>query len=124
MPYRVRGYKIQSTDVFCIVSLNPGKYFRVLHIATGLTMTDTSGFEVARLFIHCLRLSLRNSVRLRQAFQQITWPELMSHIDGSCPSKVAERVVKLVRYYNNSPGHVSQKVTAGCKFGPRVEYIK
>lgn len=124
MPYRVAGYKIKPTDVFCIVSLRPGKYFRVLHIATGLTMTDTSGFEVARVFIHCLRLALQKSVKLRRAFKQLAWQELMDHIDGSNLSEEADKIVKLVRHYNNRPGHVSHKVTADCKFGPRVEYLR
>lgn len=123
MPYHVRGFKIQPTDAFCIVTLRPGRYFRVLHIATGLTMTDTSDFEIACVFIQCLRLALKKSVRMRKAFKQITWPDLIGHLNGSCSNDAADKVVKLVRYYNNRPGHVSQKVTAGCKFGPRVEYI-
>lgn len=87
-------------------------------------MTDTAGFEVARVFIHCLRLALKKSAKVRKAFKQITWAELKDHLSGACLSETADEVVQLVRYYNNSPGHVSHKVTAGCKFGPRVEYIK
>ena len=87
-------------------------------------MTDTAGFEVARVFIHCLRLALKKSAKVRKAFKHITWAELKDHLSGACLSETADEVVQLVRYYNNSPGHVSHKVTAGCKFGPRVEYIK
>lgn len=87
-------------------------------------MSDTSSFESARIFIHCLRLGMTKNKKVHNAFKQLTWEELKNHVNGSCPSEAADEVCNLVRHYNNRPGHVSRKITAGCKFGPRVEYIK
>lgn len=123
MPYYIEvERRWREGDRFCVVKLTRG-FWRILHVRTGITMSDTNSFAAADRFIVTLNEAMKNYPEMRDFLDSLTWRRYCKYKnggkDGQC-KKLDTFFSKLA----DKPGHVSKNETKHAKFFYSPEFIK
>ncbi len=108
-------------DLFCIVELTH-KFYRILHIDTGITISDTKTKRVAREFIKRMRWQQKKNSTLRNVMNAVTWEDYCRHsLRGEVRSCID--LDNFMRKYTDQAGHVPRRITKDEKFLHPMEFL-
>lgn len=110
IPYKATpAVPVLSGDPICIIQLTGG-FFRVLHINSGITLTDTNSLKAATHFISVVRRRYNSQPAFRDRLDAISWKKFCQHQNGKQDPDCNWLFLVLDRY-SSLEGHVSKRVT-------------
>jgi hypothetical protein len=99
---------VLNGDPICIVELTGG-FFRVLHIDSGITLTDTRTLAAALRFTSAIRDKYINEPIFRRKLDEASWERFCHQSGGSDPNCVW--LVLALNSLNSMEDNVSKSVT-------------
>ncbi len=115
LPYRIRAHLPAKNLPFCVIRLTKG-CARVIHIPSGLTLTDTVSVAVG--YKVCAYLS--NTVHESTIFSELTWKRFRAYQKGA-EDKAMHEVQEVIRNMGVL-GVLSPENTKNLRFKYSPEY--
>ena len=110
IPYRVvPAVPVRDGDQVCIVELTGG-FFRVLHIGSGITLTDTNTLKAAKTYTNVIGNKCKHNTRFREQFEKVSWEKFCRHQNGRSEPN-CEWLFRVLDSHSSVEGHVPKAVT-------------
>jgi len=111
IPYKViPAVPVSEGDQVCIVALT-GRFFRVLHIKSGVTLTDTKTLSAAIKFATSVQRKYLSRASFRNKLDAISWEKFIRHNSGKEDTDCTQLLYSL-EFYSSLSGHVDKGVTS------------
>ena len=115
IPYTVVPAKpVLPNNLMCIVELTNG-FFRVLHINSGVTLTDTKGVAAAVKYISQVTHRLARDKPLTELFSAISW-EAFCRYDQGVKEDNCILLFNTLEPYSSMIHNVSKKATTDERY--------
>lgn len=115
IPYTaVPATPTHEEGLFCIVELTGG-FFRVLHIGSGITLTDTKGVTAALRFVKDATKLYHRAAEFRAALEDVSWSRYCRFQKGVC-EPACEVVFRLLEPFSAKQHNVSKNTTKNEKY--------
>jgi hypothetical protein len=101
---------VSNRGLICIVELT-NNYFRVLHINSGVTLTDTHGINAALTFVKDVEARMSRDPKFKKAMSAINWGAFCQYEKGHQDS-FCEYIFNVIEPYSCKLNNVAKTVTA------------
>ena len=121
-PYNVyvEGF-VEDDEPVCIIALTHG-FFRVLHIKSGLTLTDTEGIKPAVKFVKMVNKRYLFEPKFAGLMDDVSMIVFCRN-DRTQQTEDYERLFRILEPFSSMPGHVSKNITKGERYLYPPEFI-
>ena len=124
MPYNVyvEGF-VDDNEPVCIIALTNG-FFRVLHIKSGLALTDTRGIKPAVDFVKAVNKKYLFNQRFAKLMDGVSMIEFCRDVKLEEGLRADyERLFRNLEHFSSLEGHVSKTTTRGERYLFPPEFI-